>query len=132
MITIGEHARSSAARGRRGVNEGIVLTGWVVVGIIWLFFSTAVVVSLPLWQSRKTNSHTIKIASANMTGKGGRRGKAEVRQGETADADGAPPVVEEKSDAKQREIEKRVLQCLVMTERDQLSKARLPYKEAGL
>jgi hypothetical protein len=88
--------------------------------------------SLPLWQSRKTNSHTIKIAFANMTGKGGRRGKAEVMQGETADADGAPPVVEEKSDAKQREIEKRVLQCLVMTERDQLSKARLPYSESGL
>jgi len=76
-------------------------TGWIVVGIIWLFFSTAVVVFLPLWQSRKTISHTIKSVIADMTGKGGRRGKPEVMQGETADGDVTPAQVAEKSDAKE-------------------------------
>jgi uncharacterized membrane protein len=76
-------------------------TGWVVVGIIWLFFSTAVVVFLPLWQSRKTISHTIKSVFADMTGKGGRRGKPEVMQGETADGDVTPPQEEKKLDAKE-------------------------------
>jgi hypothetical protein len=63
-----------------GGSLGIVLTGWLVVGIVWLFFSAAAVVFLPLWQSRNSISHTIKIVFASMTGKGGRRGKAEVMQ----------------------------------------------------
>jgi hypothetical protein len=75
-------------------------TGWIVVGIIWLFFSTAVVVFLPLWQSRKTILHTIKSVFADMTGGGGRRGKPEVMEGETADGDVTPPQMLEKSDAK--------------------------------
>jgi hypothetical protein len=76
-------------------------TGWIVVGIIWLFFSTAVVVFLPLWQSRKTISHTIKSVFADMTGKGGRRGKPEVMQGETADGEVTPPQMLEKLDVKE-------------------------------
>jgi hypothetical protein len=68
------------------------------VNIIWLFFSTAVVVFLPLWQSKKSISHTIKIVFANMMGKGGRRGKPEVMQGETADGGVTPPKVK-KEDA---------------------------------
>ena len=75
-------------------------TGWIVVGIIWLFFSTAIVVFLPLWQSRKTISHTIKSVIADVTGKG-RRGKPEVMEGETADGGITPPQVVEKSDAKE-------------------------------
>jgi uncharacterized membrane protein len=76
-------------------------TGWIVVGILWLFFSTGVVVFLPLWQSRRTISHTIKSVVADMTGKGGRRGKPEVMDGEAADGAGTPPQVAEKSDAKE-------------------------------
>lgn len=76
-------------------------TGWIVVGIIWLFFSTGIVVFLPLWQSRKTISHTVKSVFADMTGKGGRRGKPEVMQGETADGDVTPPQMAEKSDTKE-------------------------------
>lgn len=76
-------------------------TGWIVVGILWLFFSTGVVVFLPLWQSRRTISHTIKSVIADMTGKGGRRGKPEVMEGEAADGVGTPPQVAEKSDAKE-------------------------------
>jgi len=75
-------------------------TGWIVVGIIWLFFSTSIVVFLPLWQSRKTISHTIKSVIADVTGKG-RRGKPEVMEGETADGGITPPQVAEKSDAKE-------------------------------
>lgn len=76
-------------------------TGWVVVGIIWLFFSTGVVVFLPLWQSRMTISHTVKSVFADITGKGGRRGKPEVMQGETADGGVTPPQVAEKSAVKE-------------------------------
>lgn len=76
-------------------------TGWIVVGIIWLFFSTGVVVFLPLWQSRRTISHTVKSVIADMTGKGGRRGKPEVMEGETADGVVTPPQVAEKADAKE-------------------------------
>jgi GTP cyclohydrolase II len=67
-----------------------------------------------------------------MTDKGGRRGKAEVMQDETADADGAPPEVEKKSDVKDWEIERRVLQYFVMTERDLLSESRPPCREFAL
>lgn len=75
-------------------------TGWVVVGIIWLFFSTGVVVFLPLWQSRRTISHTIKSVIADMTGKGIKRGKPEVMHGETVSGDATPAQVPEKADEK--------------------------------
>ena len=76
-------------------------TGWIVVGIIWLFFSTGIVVFLPLWQSRRTIAHTTKSVFADITGKGGRRGKPEVMQGEAADEDATPPQMTEKTDAKE-------------------------------
>lgn len=75
-------------------------TGWVVVGIIWLFFSTGVVVFLPLWQSRKTISHTVKSVIADLTGKGVKRGKPEIMQGEAVDGDITPPQQPEKADEK--------------------------------
>lgn len=34
-------------------------TGWIVVGIIWLFFSLFTVVLMPLWQGRSPICHTI-------------------------------------------------------------------------
>jgi hypothetical protein len=75
-------------------------TGWVVVGIIWLFFSTAVVVFLPLWQSRKTISHTVRSVIADMTGKGTKRGRPEVMQGEAVSGDVTPAQVAEKPETK--------------------------------
>jgi len=75
-------------------------TGWVVVGIIWLFFSTAVVVFLPLWQSRRTISHTFKSVVADITGKGTKRGRPEVMQGEAVSGDVTPAQVAEKPEMK--------------------------------
>ncbi|KAI7548466.1 hypothetical protein KC319_g14540 [Hortaea werneckii] len=45
-------------------------TGWVVVGIIWLFCSSGVVVFLPLWQSRETIAHTFRSVGRDLSGKG--------------------------------------------------------------
>jgi urea-proton symporter len=44
-------------------------TGWVVVGILWLFCSTFAVGLFPLWQGRKTMGHTLKSMFLDMTGK---------------------------------------------------------------
>jgi urea-proton symporter len=44
-------------------------TGWVVVGIMWLFFSSFCVGLFPLWQGRKTAVHTIKSIIMDITGK---------------------------------------------------------------
>ncbi|KAK5047488.1 hypothetical protein LTR84_006585 [Exophiala bonariae] len=44
-------------------------TGWVVVGILWLFFSTFCVGIFPLWQGRKTMVHTVKSMFLDITGK---------------------------------------------------------------
>jgi urea-proton symporter len=44
-------------------------TGWVTVGILWLFCSTACVGIFPLWQGRKTMMHTVKSMILDMRGK---------------------------------------------------------------
>ncbi|KAJ9616845.1 urea active transporter [Cladophialophora chaetospira] len=44
-------------------------TGWVVVGILWLFCSTFAVGLFPLWQGRKTMGHTVKSMFLDITGK---------------------------------------------------------------
>jgi urea-proton symporter len=44
-------------------------TGWVVVGIMWLFFSSFCVGLFPLWQGRKTAVHTVKSMFLDATGK---------------------------------------------------------------
>jgi urea-proton symporter len=43
--------------------------GWVVVGIMWLFFSAFCVGLFPLWQGRKTAAHTIKSMVLDLLGK---------------------------------------------------------------
>lgn len=68
-----------------------LLAGWIVVGIIWLFFSTAIVVFLPLFESRKTIAHTTKSIFADLTGKRTARGRPEVMQGEVLNGEGATP-----------------------------------------
>ncbi|KAI1610126.1 SSS family solute:Na+ symporter [Exophiala viscosa] len=44
-------------------------TGWVVVGIMWLFFSSFCVGLFPLWQGRKTMAHTVKSIILDISGK---------------------------------------------------------------
>ncbi|KAJ9632916.1 urea active transporter [Knufia peltigerae] len=44
-------------------------TGWVVVGILWLFCSTFAVGLFPLWQGRKTMAHTVKSIILDISGK---------------------------------------------------------------
>ncbi|KIW34677.1 uncharacterized protein PV07_01441 [Cladophialophora immunda] len=46
-------------------------TGWVVVGILWLFCSTFCVGLFPLWQGRKTMVHTVKSIILDISGKRG-------------------------------------------------------------
>lgn len=44
-------------------------TGWVTVGIIWLFCSIACVGIYPVWQGRKTIAHTIRSMMLDLRGK---------------------------------------------------------------
>ncbi|EXJ82174.1 hypothetical protein A1O1_08243 [Capronia coronata CBS 617.96] len=44
-------------------------TGWVVVGFIWIFCTTACVGVFPLWQGRKTMTHITKAMWDDLTGK---------------------------------------------------------------
>lgn len=44
-------------------------TGWVAVGILWLFCSSVCVGLYPLWEGRRTSSHTIKAIFLDLTGK---------------------------------------------------------------
>ncbi|KAL8695106.1 MAG: hypothetical protein Q9218_000384 [Villophora microphyllina] len=45
-------------------------TGWVSVGILWLFCSTFCVGLYPLWEGRHSQAHTIKGIFRDLTGKG--------------------------------------------------------------
>ncbi len=56
-------------------------TGWVVVGILWMFCSAFCVGLYPLWEGRKTSSRTFKSIFADLTGKG-RPGRAVVMEGQ--------------------------------------------------
>jgi hypothetical protein len=62
-------------------------TGWVSVGILWLFCSSACVGIYPLWEGRHTSSHTIKAIFLDITGKRkpALHGRATIA--ETADAE---------------------------------------------
>lgn len=44
-------------------------TGWVSIGIAWLFFSTICVGLYPLWEGRSSMSHTFKNIYLDITGK---------------------------------------------------------------
>lgn len=45
-------------------------TGWVVVGILWMFFSAFCVGLYPLWEGRKTSIRTFKAIYLDITGRG--------------------------------------------------------------
>jgi urea-proton symporter len=44
-------------------------TGWVVVGIIWLFFSAFCVGLFPLWEGRLSMLHTFRAVIRDLSGK---------------------------------------------------------------
>ena len=44
-------------------------TGWVSVGILWIFCSAGAVAIYPLWEGRKTSIGTIKAIYLDITGK---------------------------------------------------------------
>lgn len=63
-------------------------TGWVTVGILWLFCSTACVGIFPLWQGRKTMVHTVKSMILDARGRyhptlHGRAGEVGADEGDT-------------------------------------------------
>jgi urea-proton symporter len=77
-------------------------TGWVTVGIIWLFCSTACVGVFPLWQGRKTMVHTVKSMWADMRGQYrpqlvGREGVLEGEDGSVEAEKGAVVAEKEKT-----------------------------------
>lgn len=59
-------------------------TGWVVVGILWMFCSAFCVGLYPLWEGRKTSVRTITSIFKDVTGQG--RPKPAVMQGEGTDS----------------------------------------------
>lgn len=44
-------------------------TGWVSFNILWLFCSAFCVILYPLWEGRKTSTHTFKSIFLDITGK---------------------------------------------------------------
>ncbi|KAG7136315.1 urea active transporter 1 like protein [Verticillium longisporum] len=71
-------------------------TGWVVVGILWLFVSSGIVVFLPLFESRRTIARTSKSMFRDVMGlrRRGRGGAEVVVQGRHMAGDVTPPVSE--------------------------------------
>ncbi|RAL09700.1 sodium:solute symporter family protein [Aspergillus homomorphus CBS 101889] len=48
-------------------------TGWIVVGMLWLFCTTFGVVLFPLYEGRKSMLRTVRLMALDVLGKGGRR-----------------------------------------------------------
>lgn len=44
-------------------------TGWIVVGILWMFCSGFTVVIYPLWEGRHTMARTFRAVAGDITGK---------------------------------------------------------------
>ncbi|KAF2839223.1 urea active transporter [Patellaria atrata CBS 101060] len=61
-------------------------TGWVVVGIMWLFFSSFCVGIYPLWEGRATSARTFKAIFLDITGK---RKPGRVTHGEVREVEGS-------------------------------------------
>lgn len=73
-------------------------TGWVTVGIIWIFISLFCVGIFPVWQGRKTCVHTVKSMYRDLTSRGKRRPMMHGQGEDEADAPATP--VEKVTDAK--------------------------------
>lgn len=62
-------------------------TGWVVVGILWLFCSTFCVGLYPLWEGRHTSVRTMKAIWREVTGRGRPVTHGRATVAETAEAE---------------------------------------------
>lgn len=62
-------------------------TGWVVVGILWLFFSAFCVGLYPLWEGRKSMARTFKGILKDLS-RGGGGAKVRERRGVLAESEG--------------------------------------------
>jgi Na+/proline symporter len=69
-------------------------TGWVVVGILWMFCSSFCVGLYPLWEGRKTSGRTFKAIWLDITGRGKPATRPEVHEGQGTDS--PPELVEGK------------------------------------
>ena len=69
-------------------------TGWVVVGILWMFCSAFCVGLYPLWEGRKTSIRTFKAIFMDVTGRKKPNRSAMVMEGEGTDT--PPEAVAEK------------------------------------
>jgi len=69
-------------------------TGWVVVGILWLFVSTGICVVLPVFESRSTIARTSRMMMKDLFGLGKGRGlettEGEVVEGNAAGSESPP------------------------------------------
>lgn len=68
-------------------------TGWIVVGIFWLFFSAFCVGLYPLWEGRKSMAHTFKGILKDLS-RGGGGAKIRGRRGVVIESDGKIDVPE--------------------------------------
>jgi urea-proton symporter len=84
---------------RRAVLAPLTLAGWVVVGIMWLFFSSVCVGLFPLWQGRKTMAHTVKSMILDLSGK--KKAPIHGRVQEVAEDESGHETPEEKVETKQ-------------------------------
>jgi len=61
-------------------------TGWIAIGIIWLFFSAGAVIVYPMWEGRTSLARTSKAIVAELSGKG-RHAAGRIMQGEVVEED---------------------------------------------
>ncbi|ROT35093.1 urea active transporter [Sodiomyces alkalinus F11] len=65
-------------------------TGWVVVGILWLFVSSGMVIFLPIFESRSTIARTTRAMFSDLLGLGRKRA-VEVTHGRSMPGEATPP-----------------------------------------
>ncbi|KAH6693423.1 urea active transporter [Plectosphaerella plurivora] len=78
-------------------------TGWVVVGITWLFATSGMTIILPLWESRSTISRTSRAMFKDLLGLTGKRAPEVMegeREGATESGAVTPPEFPEKTTEK--------------------------------
>lgn len=76
-------------------------TGWVVVGIFWLFCSAFCVGLYPLWEGRHSMAHTFRGIARDLSGKGGHIVQGRSVHADEGSGEGSP--IEEKSEKGMRE-----------------------------
>lgn len=76
-------------------------TGWISVGILWLFCSTLCVGVYPVWEGRKSSARTLKGIFRDLTGRGGRVVRGRVVESE--DITSSPVVGESEKTGKAAE-----------------------------